>query len=113
MSNIDDQTQAAKSFYREIRLFSERTKAWEPALFHEITPDEIWDATLVSSRVYGRRDEFLAVMAAAGNDTIDQPLAQKKLVLPTEAQLFSIKKKCVFESRSEYRDESGAPTWVD
>lgn len=105
-------TQAAKSFYREVRQFAERTKPWEPALFHEVTPDELWDATLVSRRVYGRRDEFLAVMAAAGIDTTEQPLPQKKLVLPTESQLYAFKRKCGFESRPEYIQD-GKPTWED
>jgi hypothetical protein len=110
--NIDTNTQAAKNFYREVRQFSERTKSWEPALYHEITPDEIWDSTLVSKRVYGRRDEYLAIMAAAGIDTVDQPLPQKKLVLPTESQLYAIKRRAGFESREEYR-ENNAPTWED
>lgn len=112
MSAIDQNTQAAKNFYREVREFAERTKPWEPALYHDITPNEIWDATLVSRNVYGRRDEFLAVMAAAGCDTIDQPLPQKKLVLPNEAQLFAIKRRTGFESRAEFRQD-GKPTWED
>jgi hypothetical protein len=109
---MDQNTQAAKNLYREVRQFAERTKPWQPALFHEVTPDEIWDATLVSRRVYGRRDEFLTVMAAAGIDTVDQPLPQKKLVLPNESQLFAIKRKCGFESREEYRQD-GKPIWED
>ncbi len=112
MSFIDQNTQAAKDFYREVRKFAERTKPWQPALFHEVTPDEIWDMTLVSKRVYGRRDEFLAIMAAAGCDTIGQPLPQKNLVLPNEAQLYAIKRRCGFESREIYRD-NGKPTWED
>jgi len=108
----DKNSQAAKSFYREVRLFSERTKPWEVAVFHEVTPDEIWDVTLVSRRVYGRPDEFLTIMAAAGIDTVDQGLSQKKLVLPTEAQLYAIKRRAGFESRDEYRQD-GKPTWVD
>jgi len=110
MSDVD--SQAAKDFYREVRRFSERTKLWEKAIFHEVTPDEMRDFTLVSARVYGRRDEYLAVMAAAGIDTVDQPLPQKTLVLPTDSQLSVIKRLTGFESRDEYRQD-GKPTWSE
>lgn len=110
--NVDINTQAAKNLYREVREFAERTKPWESALYHEVTPDEVWDPTLVSRRVYGRRDEYLAVMAAAGVDTVDMPLPQKKLTLPTESQLYAIKRRSGFESREEYRQD-GKPTWED
>lgn len=110
MTDVD--SQAAKDFYREVRLFSERTKGWQVAIFHEVLPDEAWDATLVSRRVYGRRDEFLAVMAAAGIDGVDQPLPMRTLVLPTEAQLYVIKRKTGFESVYDYR-EDGKPVWVE
>lgn len=110
MSDID--SQAAKDFYREVRDFAGRTKIWEPAIFHEVLLDEIWDATLISQRVYGNRDEFLAVMAAAGVDTVDQPIPQKQLVLPTTAQLYSLKRRAGFESIEASR-EDGKPTWID
>jgi hypothetical protein len=110
MTDID--SQAAKNLYREVRSFSERTKGWETAIFHDVLPDELWDATLVSQRVYGRRDEFLVVMAAAGVDSVDQPLPQRQIVLPTEGQLYAIKRRAGFESLDDYR-EDGKPTWVD
>ena len=109
MTDID--SQAAKDFYREVRLFSERTKSWQTAIFYTITPDEIHDPTLVSARVYGRREEHLTVMAAAGIDTVDQPLPIRQIVLPTEEQLYAIKRKTGFESIPEYR-EGGKPTWT-
>ena len=108
MTDVD--TQAAKDFYKEVRLFSERTKVWESAVFHQVMLDEVWDITLVSLRVYGNRDEFLAVMATAGIDTVDQPLQQKQLVLPTPSQLYAIKRRSGFESIAELR-EAGQPTW--
>jgi hypothetical protein len=70
----------------------------------------MYDLTLVSQRVYGRRDEFLAVMAAAGLDTVDQPLPQKRIVLPNEGRLIAIKRRAGFESIDDLR-EAGAPTW--
>lgn len=110
---LDQDTRAAKAFYREVRKFAESVKPWDAtAIFYETKPDEALDLTLVSVRVYGRRDEFLAVMAAAGLDTIDQPLPQKRIVLPNEGQLFSIKRRTGFESIAGYR-ENGAPTWAE
>jgi hypothetical protein len=110
MTDID--SQAAKNFYREVREFAERTKGWQTAIFYEVKPDERWDLTLVSRRVYGNPHEFLAVMAAAGIDTVDQPLAQKQLVLPTAAQLYEIKRRSGFESQSDLREDF-KPVWVE
>jgi len=109
---LDQDTRAAKAFYREMRKFAERVKPWDTtAIFYETKPDEIYDLTLVSRRVYGRRDEFLAVMAAAGIDTVDCPLPQKRIALPNEGQLLSIKRRTGFESVADLR-EGGAPTWA-
>lgn len=110
---LDQDTRAAKAFYREVRKFAESAKPWDAtAIFYETKPDEALDLTLVSVRVYGRRDEFLAVMAAAGLDTIDQPMPQKRIVLPNDGQLFAIKRRTGFESIAGYR-ENGAPTWAE
>lgn len=109
---LDKDTRAAKSFYREVRKFAETAKAWDTAaIFYETRPDEVFDLTLVSQRVYGRRDEFLAVMAAAGLDSAFQPLPQKRIVLPNEGRLLAIKRRTGFESIADYRDDY-APTWA-
>ncbi|MDF0605399.1 hypothetical protein HZU77_007010 [Neisseriaceae bacterium TC5R-5] len=101
---MDQDTQAAKRFYHDVRAFAEHTWPWESqAIFYATQPDECWDLTLVSQRVYGRRDEFFTVMAAAGLDTVDQPLQQTLLVLPSEGQLYAIKRRCGFESIAAYR----------
>lgn len=109
---LDKDTRAAKSFYREVRKFAESAKPWDAtAIFYETKPDEMYDLTLVSQRVYGRRDEFLAVMAAAGLDTVDQPLPQKRIVLPNEGKLIDIKRRSGFESIDDLREDY-APTWA-
>lgn len=108
---IDKESTAAKNFYKAIRLFSERTKPWDIHISYETKPDEARDLTLVSQRVYGRRDEFLVIMAAAGLDMVDQELPQKRLTLPTEAQLYAIKRRTGFESKADSRF-SFSPTWV-
>ena len=100
---IEKDTRAAKSFYREVRKFAESTNPWDTtAIFYETKPDEAFD----------RRDEFLAVMAAAGLDTVDQPLPQKRIVLPNEGQLYAIKRRTGFESIPGYREDY-APTWAE
>ena len=108
---IDKNSAAARNFYREIRKFAERTKSWDIHISYETKPDEAYDLTLVSQRVYGRRDEFLTIMAAAGLDMVDQALPQKRLTLPTEAQLYAIKRSAGFESVAESR-ENFSPTWA-
>lgn len=110
--SIDTNTTAAKNFYREVRAFSQRTKAWETAVFYHTTPDERFDATIISRRVYGNPFEVLAVMAACGLDTVDQEITQKQIILPTASQLYHIKRRTGFESQNDYR-ENFKPTWSD
>lgn len=110
--SIDANSQAARVFWRKVRDFSQSAKPWQTAIYYDTKPDERWDITLVSRRVYGRGDEFLAVMAAAGMDVIDQPLEQRRLILPTEEQLRQLKREAGFESRADFR-ENGRPTWSD
>lgn len=110
---LDRDTRAAKSFYREVRKFAESVKEWDgSAIWYETKPDEMYDLTLVSQRVYGRRDEVLAVMAAAGLDMPYQPLPQKRIALPSNGLLMDIKRRTGFESVAQYR-KSGAPTWME
>lgn len=110
---LDRDSAAAKRFYKMVRDFSINVRPWETAVFYETKPDEVHDITLVSRRVYGRPDEFLAVMAAAGLDSADKPLRQKRIALPTESQLYSIKRAAGFESMSELRRQDGSPTWSE
>lgn len=110
---IDADPRAAAAFYREVRRFAERAKPWSTnVVFYVTKPDEVYDLSLVSRRVYGRRDEFLAVQAAAGLDSFDQPLPQKQIRLPNENELANIKRKTRFESRASLRRDF-APSWLD
>lgn len=110
---IDTDTRAAAAFFREVRKFALSAKQWDRnAIFYETKPDEAYDLSLVSRRVYGRRDEYLCVMAAAGIDSFDQALPQKVIVLPSERELIRIKRKTGFESQADLR-ENYAPLWLD
>lgn len=109
----DSDTTAAARFWRRIQEFSLRAKVWDTdAIFYQVKPDEKHDLTLISQRVYGNRDEYLAVMAAAGVDSIDQELKQKKIILPIPARLNSIKRETGFES-NYYLRENFAPIWKE
>lgn len=110
--SIDVNTTAAKNFYRAVRDFSQRAKPWDAsAIFYQITPDEAFDITLISRRVYGNPHETLCVMAACGLDNFDQEVTQKQIILPSVSRLHYIKRRTGFESQSEYR-ENGKPTWA-
>lgn len=79
-------------FYRAVRQFAVSTPVWGEAVRVFTLPEERWDVTLVSQRVYGNRDEALTIMAAAGLDRFDQELTERELVLPTAERLEQIKK---------------------
>lgn len=89
---------SASRFYRAVRQFSVTAPPWAEAIRYFTLPDERWDLTLVSQRVYGTRDEYLAVMAAAGLDRFDQELTERQLVLPTPQRLEAIKRMTGFVS---------------
>jgi hypothetical protein len=109
---IDTNSQAARDFYQRVRTFSQNAKAWDAnVIWYESSPDERFDLSRVSFRVYGRWSEFLTVMAAAGLDTFDQSLDQTTLALPTESVLYQLKRAAGFESMHEYRDGLG-PSWI-
>lgn len=110
MSVLDNNTQAAKVFWKMVQAWVDSVKPWDQAIYYDVKPDEKWDVTLISQRVYGRRCEHLAIMAAAGISYVDEPIPQKQIILPSETQLRSIKFAAGFESRHEYR-KNGAPTW--
>lgn len=102
---LNDDTRSAKDFYREIRKFAERAHPWHSGVvWYETKPDERFDLSLVSARVYGRRDEFFAVLAAAGLDGFDQPLTERMIALPSEFKLTQIKRATHFESIAALRD---------
>jgi hypothetical protein len=100
----NDDTRAAKDFYDEIRRFAERAQPWQQGIvWYETKPDERFDLSLVAARVYGRRDEYLAVLAAAGLDGFDQPLTERIIALPSEFRLTAIKRATNFESVASMR----------
>lgn len=109
--SIDKDTRAANSFYREIQSFAAKTKRPTPAYYYQVKPDERHDPTLVSFRVYGNRYEFLAVMAAANIDRVDQELREQLLILPLDDMLRDIKRRTGFECRPNYREDY-QPVWV-
>lgn len=87
---------AQSRFYRAVRQFSLTAPSWEAAIRYFTKPDERWDLTLVAERVYGDREEYLAVMAAAGLDRLDQELTERELVLPMPDRLALIKSQTGF-----------------
>ncbi|APQ14627.1 hypothetical protein BJP27_24585 (plasmid) [Pseudomonas oryzihabitans] len=85
-------------FYRAVRQFAANRQPWQEAVRYDTLPDEEWDLTLVSQRIYGNRNESLAVQAAAGLDHPNDQLTQRRLVLPTPAQLEALKQQTGYSS---------------
>lgn len=104
---IEQNAMACNRFLVLVRDFCVRVKPWHTAIRYHTKPDEVRDLTKVSQRVYGRREEVLAIMAAAGLSTMDQPLAEQLLILPTESQLQSLKQRAGFENNHSKRQFRG------
>lgn len=83
--------QSRNRLYRLVRDFSVQTPGWGSAIRYQTMPDERYDLTLASQRVYGRRGESLVVQAAAGLDSPEHELSERLLVLPNDAQLRAMK----------------------
>lgn len=100
---IETQTPSCALMYRYVRDFAAKTKPWQSAIRYQTKPDERFDLTLVSQRVYGRRDEYLVVMAAAALDSVEQELTERLLVLPTESQLTNMKERALYVNLTKDR----------
>lgn len=100
---IEAQTPSTAMFYKMVRDFAARTRPWQSAIRYQTKPDERSNLPLVSQRVYGRRDEFLAVAAAAGLDSIEQVMSERILTLPTEGQLQAFKDRAGFKNLDKDR----------
>ena len=108
----DQDNAAARRLFEAVQRFSRSVTAWSgDAIYHDVKPDEQRDPTLISRRAYGRRDEYLVVLAACGLDTCDQVIPQQTIRLPTEAKLLAIKRAVGCETIADYRGDGGVPTW--
>lgn len=92
-----------RRFYKLVRDFVLKAKPWTDAIRYHSQPDERWDMTLVSRRVYGNPMEFMTVLAAANLDSVEQILPEQLLTLPTATALYSLKKMAGFENNPDYR----------
>lgn len=82
---------AAAELLRRVADFSQRQPEWAECIVYETRPDERWNLPLVSWRVYRSWDEALVILAAAGLDSVEQELTERRLVLPTPTQLAAMK----------------------
>jgi hypothetical protein len=94
---------ATAAYVKAVRKFAVQTPDWADAIRYFTLPDERYDLTLVAKRVYGDRNEFMAIFAAAGLDTLEQVLPEQQLVLPTAAQLMTIKRQTGYLTDAEAR----------
>ena len=83
---------SAALLHTKLRQFAQSTPTWATAIRYHTKPDERYDLTLVARRVYGLPDEWPVIMAAAGLQSVDEPLNEQLLVLPTLEQLQRLKR---------------------
>lgn len=88
--------QAANRLFQMVRDFSTRAKEWDAAIRYFTNPDERYDLFLVSYRVYGTDTEWQVIQAAAGLDSPEYELSERRLVLPTKDQLRAMRREAGF-----------------
>lgn len=88
---------AANKLYKLIRDFAEQTKEWDDAIRYWTKPDERFDLTLVSYRVYGTGNEWQVIQAAAGLDSPEYELTERRLILPTTDKLRELRQTAGYE----------------
>ena len=74
-----------RQLYAAIRDLVVQAKPWQSGFVkYTVSDDEKFDLGRVASRVYGRHDLFFVVQAAAGLDSVENPLeVGSTLVLPS------------------------------
>lgn len=74
-----------RQLYAAIRDLVTQAKPWQAGFTrYTISDDEKYDLGRVASRVYGRHDLFFVVQAAAGLDSVENPLeVGATIVLPS------------------------------
>lgn len=83
---------SATLLHTKLRQFAQSTPTWATAIRYHTKPDERFDLTLIARRVYGLPDEWPVIMAAAGLQSVDEPLNEQLLILPTLEQLQRLKR---------------------
>ena len=79
--------------HKRLRQFAPTTPSGATAIRYNTKPDERYDLTLIARRVYGLPEEWPVIMASAGLQSVDGPLNEQLLVLPTLAQLQTLKRE--------------------
>ena len=73
--------------YAHIKAFGQQWQFAQESIRYSTLPDERYDISLASYRVYGDRGLYMVIAAAAGLDSVEQEMPEQELVLPTLAQL--------------------------
>lgn len=81
------------AFYRRVRDYALQPPLGANPLRHQVTPDEQYDLSRVSYRVYANFNEALTIAAVAGLSSTSGPLTEQVLVLPSRAELMQIKRE--------------------
>ncbi|MBV4524374.1 hypothetical protein KVG88_30330 [Pseudomonas sp. SWRI74] len=81
-------------FYLEVRKFAltEPSYSTRRQVVRSF-PSERYHLQMMALRVYGDAAEVLAIRAAAGLSTVDSPLEEQDVVLPTKEHLAYLKQK--------------------
>ncbi len=81
-------------FYLEVRKFALTEPSYSSR--RQVVrsfPSERYHLHMLALRVYGDPNEILTIRAAAGLSTVDSPLPEQDIVLPTKEHLIYLKQK--------------------
>lgn len=76
-----------------LRDFSVNVKPWSSAIYHQVKPDEPFNAPLIAMLAYGDPKMHHVVTACAGLDSPEQEIKAMVVVLPSWSVYFSLLSK--------------------
>lgn len=89
---------AVAQFVMMVRSFAQRQPVWGDRIDYEVRPGYEFDLIRIATEAYGsdiaRRWGWIAVMAAAGMDSVEQPLRPQTIVLPLATQGDEMARAC-------------------
>ena len=79
-----------KTLRRLLRDFAINVKPWQPAIYHHVKPDEVWNSPKIANLRYGDAGLSHIVLACAGVDSPELPITALTITMPTPETYYQL-----------------------